>query len=276
MATGEHGTPFRILVAGFGSVSHVQPRDLPNPAFEMIKRLPSSLPPASISHSHTHYPVIEIVAHPDPLPSSYHGLLQTVPSLVRSNIDAVDLILLIGVAVGQEYYSVEQSAGRDGYHEVPDLDRRTLPKGEGVKIWGRKSRETLATGVDLAAVVESWREELAVVHLGHNKKWIGDWKADEAGRRQGQQKSLPDLRHTDDVGSYVCGLLYYSTLAELVRISNERPAATTATSGKREIECRAVFLHVPLLLGDEQLEAGYEVVVALMRALAAVHSDAPR
>jgi len=276
MATGEHGTPFRIFVAGFGSVSHVQPRDLPNPTFEIIKRLPSSLPPASISHSHTHYPIIEIVAHPGPLPSSYHGLLQTVPLLVRSNIDAVDLFLLIGVAVGQEYYSVEQNAVRDGYHEVPDLDRRTLPKSEGVKIWGRKSRERLVTSVDLAAVVKSWHEERAVVHLGNDKKRLGGKKADEAGRGQGQQKSLPDLRHTDDVGSYVCGLLYYSTLAELVRITNERAAATTATSGKREIEGKAVFLHVPLLLGDEQFKAGYEVVVALMRALAVVHSDVTR
>ncbi|KAK8032096.1 hypothetical protein PG990_001830 [Apiospora arundinis] len=143
MATTANKTPFRILVAGFGRVSHVQPRDLPNPAFEIIKRLPPQLAPPCTTknrynHSHPRADAIEIIPHPDPLPSSYHGLLQTMPALVREHSDKVDQILLIGVAVGQQYYSVEQSAARDGYHEVPDLDRRTLAKGEGVKIWGEK------------------------------------------------------------------------------------------------------------------------------------------
>ncbi|KAK7966399.1 uncharacterized protein PG986_000676 [Apiospora aurea] len=259
MATTTDKTAFRILVAGFGSVSHVQPRDLPNPAFEIIKRLPSStLPPTTHGDAHLS---LEIVAHPVPLPSSYHGLLHTIPALVRGNVDAVDLVLLIGVAVGQEYYSVEQSARRDGYHEVPDLERRTLAKGEGVKVWGRKSSERLATSVDLAAVVEAWHEELARVHYGQGKK---SRNADEAGRPK--HRLLPEVRHTDDVGSYVCGLVYYAMLAELVRITEETP-------GKMNVEGKAVFLHAPLLLGEEQLEIGYGVVMALIKALGMVASS---
>ncbi|KAK8066692.1 hypothetical protein PG997_013439 [Apiospora hydei] len=243
MATTTDKTTFRILVAGFGSVSHVQPRDLPNPA-----------------HGDTHRS-LEIVAHPVPLPSSYHGLLHTIPALMRDNIDAVDLVLLIGVAVGQEYYSVEQSARRDGYHEVPDLDRRTLANGEGVKIWGCKSSERLATSVDLAVVVEAWHEELARVHYGQGKK---SKNADEAGRPK--HRLLPEVRRTDDVGSYVCGLVYYATLAELVRITEETP-------GKMNVEGKAVSLHVPLLIGKEQLEIGYGVVMALIKALGMVDSS---
>lgn len=140
MATVEGRAAFRILVAGSFPRPAAEPTQSSS---EIIKRLPSSLPPANTRHSHT-YTSLEIVADPDPLPSSYHGLVHTVPSLVRSNIDAVDLILLIGVAVGQEYYSVEQSAGREGCHEVPDLDRRTLPQSEGVKILdGRAGRAWL-------------------------------------------------------------------------------------------------------------------------------------
>ncbi|KAK8035541.1 hypothetical protein PG993_010536 [Apiospora rasikravindrae] len=271
MAETADKTAFRILVAGFGSVSHVQPRDLPNPAFEIIKRLPSTLSPTNTSHTQ---PNLEIVTHPDPLPSSYHGLLHTVPALVRDNIEAVDLVLLIGVAVGQEYYSVEQSARRDGYHEVPDLDRRTLAKGEGVEIWGRKSRESLATSVDLAAVVEAWHEELAGVQYDQGKgKKVGSKNGEGPGRAR--QQLPPEVRHTDDVGSYVCGLVYYATLAELVRITEERTTAE-ATPGKKNVEGRAVFLHVPLLLGEEQLEMGYGVVMALIKALGMVDSNAAR
>ncbi|KAK6849293.1 Pyrrolidone carboxyl peptidase (Pyroglutamate aminopeptidase) [Apiospora arundinis] len=282
MTTTADKTPFRILVAGFGRVSHVQPRDLPNPAFEIIKRLPPQLAPPcttnnSYNRSHPSADAIEIIAHPDPLPSSYHGLLQTVPALVREHADTVDLILLIGVAVGQQYYSVEQSAGRDGYHEVPDLDRRTLAKGEGVKIWGRKSRERLGTSVDLEAVVESWGEELpANIHVdqhGKNKKTNSGGKG--AATEQGQQ-ILPEVRHTDDVGSYVCGLVYYTALAELRRIAEDRAAESSKTritggeDSNGSVEGNAVFLHVPLLLGEEQLEVGYRVVVALIRALGMV------
>lgn len=282
MSTTADKTPFRILVAGFGRVSHIQPRDLPNPAFEIIKRLPPQLAPPcttnnSYNRSHPSADAIEIIAHPDPLPSSYHGLLQTVPALVREHADTVDLILLIGVAVGQQYYSVEQSAGRDGYHEVPDLDRRTLAKGEGIKIWGRKSRERLVTSVDLEAVVKNWREGVsAAVHVdqdGKNKKTSRGGKEVAAG--QGQQ-ILPEVRHTDDVGSYVCGMVYYTALAELRRVAEERAAEASKakTTGEEDangsVEGSAVFLHVPLLLGEEQLEVGYGVVVALIRALGMV------
>ncbi|KAK6833367.1 Pyrrolidone carboxyl peptidase (Pyroglutamate aminopeptidase) [Apiospora arundinis] len=289
MTTTADKTPFRILVAGFGRVSHVQPRDLPNPAFEIIKRLPPQLAPPcttnnSYNRSHPSADAIEIIAHPDPLPSSYHGLLQTVPALVREHADTVDLILLIGVAVGQQYYSVEQSAGRDGYHEVPDLDRRTLAKGEGVKVWGRKSRERLATSVDLEAAVEGWREWLAATSFhvdyltGKNKTTSSVIKGERPPTATGQQQQLwpPEVRHTDDIGKYVCGLVYYTALAELRRIAEERAAEASKTkmTGKENangsVEGNAVFLHVPLLLGEEQLEVGYRVVVALIRALGMV------
>lgn len=230
----------RIFVTGFGTVSQAQ-RDILNPSFEIAKRLPSSLPAG-----------IDIVTHPDPLRSAYHWLLQTSPQLIQDV--QPDIVLHIGVDIERTYFSVERSAMRDGYHEYPDLDKRTLTKTETQKLWGKKSAERLETSLDLDAVVDIWQSILKEMQVKKKNQKENPQKRAPAKC----SKNISDVRATDDVGSYVCGLLYYTSLAEL---DKREPGG-----GKRN----AVFLHVPLLSGEEEIATGVATVSALIQALGEV------
>lgn len=222
----------RILVTGFGTVSQAL-NNVVNPSFEIVSRLPRS------------FPGVDMIAHPEALRSAYHWLVQTSPQLIRTY--KPDIVLHVGVDVGRDYFSVERGAARDGYHEYPDLDRRTITRNESQKIWGRKSAERLDTTLNLDATVEAWQ-----VCLKINRR-VGN-KGNTRNKGPNTRQPVPDVRVTDDVGNYVCGLLYYASLAEL---EEQNP-------GKMD----AVFLHVPMLSGEEELERGVSVVSALIRALA--------
>jgi pyrrolidone-carboxylate peptidase len=58
------------------------------------------------------------------------------------------------------------------------------------------------------------------------------------------------------VGNYVCGLVYYTTLAEMAKRGE----------GRRN----AVFLQVPPLSGDMELAKGRDVLLSLILALVEV------
>jgi len=61
-----------------------------------------------------------------------------------------------------------------------------------------------------------------------------------------------DLRISDDVGSYVCGFVYYTSLEWF---------------WKRDKEMRVLFLHVPPLNGEEEVEKGVKITMALIEAI---------
>lgn len=61
-----------------------------------------------------------------------------------------------------------------------------------------------------------------------------------------------DLRSSDDVGNYVCGLLYYVSL--LWFYAKDEPG-------------RVLFLHVPSLQGEVTLGTGRDMVVTLIKAV---------
>ena len=174
--------------------------------------------------------------HPEPLRSAYHSLLDVVPALIREH--RPDVALHIGRAEDQAYFSVERSAPRDGYHQIPDVDRKVFTKAETKACWG-KGPATIATALDLDAVREAWERQLRMASGGGGKK----------GKAKG---AAPELRVSDDVGTYVCGFAYYASLAEMAKVGNGR---------------KAVFLHVPPQTGED-VEMGKEVVVALLKALA--------
>jgi pyroglutamyl-peptidase len=73
---------------------------------------------------------------------------------------------------------------------------------------------------------------------------IAGWKA--------RTSNSVDVRASDDVGNYVCGFAYYLSLAKVVQ-----------TKGKG----RVVFLHVPPLEGEREIEKGVEVTIALIKAI---------
>lgn len=172
----------------------------------------------------------------------YHKLLEVSPRLIQQHNPTI--VLHIGLAVERDYFAVEQSAYRDGYHEYPDMERKVISKLDVKKIWGKKSAENLSSSFDLESVVEVWKR-----NLGSRS----DNKA--RGKRDVKlsQQQLPDVRFSDDVGAWVCGLVYYSSLVEFSKSSG----------GQRNV----VFLHVPPLSGDSELEMGKEVVLCLIMAL---------
>ena len=193
-----------------------------NPSWRIASRLPPALPG------------VHLVVHPEPLRSAYHTLLDLVPRLIREH--RPDVALHIGRAAEQAYFSVERSAPRDGYHQFPDVDRRVFTKAETRECWG-KGQAALATSLDLDAVLEAWRRELLAA-CGGGKNGKG---------------AVPEVRVSDDVGTYVCGFAYYASLAEMAKGGDGR---------------RAVFLHVPALETEADIEKGKDVVLALIKALA--------
>ncbi|KAH9884076.1 hypothetical protein F4778DRAFT_574834 [Xylariomycetidae sp. FL2044] len=229
----------RVLVTGFGAFQDVTV----NPSHEIVSRLPASLPGG-----------IRILAHPAPLRAAYHPLVEAAPRLIREH--GPDIVLHVGLAADRDYFAVERSAARDGYHQVPDVDRRVLTKAESRALWGgsgsgsgkkQKSPEVLQTSLDLPAVVEAWRSRLRRADGGAAAK----------GKKGAKAPIEVDMRLSDDVGNYVCGLVYYASLAELAQRGG--PSAGSA-----------VFLHVPPLPTGEDVERGRVVLVALIEALVEV------
>ena len=84
-------------------------------------------------------------------------------------------------------------------------------------------------------------------------KESSSWKK-ERGKEQKRLGADMDVRLSDDVGNYVCGFVYYTSLTELAKRGDGQRAAT--------------FLHIPLLKTEEDIEKGERVVLALIGALA--------
>ncbi|KUJ13574.1 peptidase C15, pyroglutamyl peptidase I-like protein, partial [Mollisia scopiformis] len=74
---------------------------------------------------------------------------------------------------------------------------------------------------------------------------LAKWKANAvAGSGKGKAKGKEfDLRTSDDVGCYVCGFVYYASLE------------------------RVLFLHIPDLQGEAEIQRGRDICVALVKAV---------
>ena len=169
---------------------------------------------------------IQIVTPPEPLKASYHFLFDVVPTLLERH--KPDIVLHIGLAVGRDYFAIEEGADRDGYNQYPDVDRKVFNKTEIKKAWG-KSPSRLTTSYDLEVVLEKW-------HARSKKDF--------------------DLRISDDVGSYVCGFVYYTSL------ERRRKGEGSST----------VFMHVPPLPEKSDIEKGLRVTLGLIEVLAEIKS----
>jgi pyroglutamyl-peptidase len=145
-----------------------------NSSWEIVSRLP-----AMITES---YPRLRIVTPNKPLKVIYQEIASTIPKLVEQHHP--DIAILMGLAAERNYFAVEKSAFRDGYHQIPDEDRKVVTKAESKKLWGR-SPESLETSLDIDDLVSRWKMKV---------------------------KSCADVRASDDVGIYACGFAYYHTL----------------------------------------------------------------
>jgi len=122
------------------------------------------------------------------------------------------------------------------------MDRKVFTKLEGKKAWG-KSPARLDSNVDLESVLEKWKVE--VLGKEKNKKVAGksEKKTNEA---------VVDLRTSDDVGSYVCGFVYYTSLEWFWKKGKQRSV---------------LFLHVPSLDEEKDIAKGVKVTTALIEAV---------
>lgn len=104
------------------------------------------------------------------------------------------------------------------------------------------------------------------------------------------ESALPDVRASPDAGNYLCGFTYFRSLAWYVREGRrqrrrrmrgaeggEGAAANGGAAngvvggagkeGEERVERPVLFLHVPALPTDEDIAAGREVAVAMIRAM---------
>lgn len=163
-----------------------------------------------------------------------------------------DIVLHVGLDTGRDYFALEASAPRDGYHQVPDMERKVFTKAETKSRWG-KLDEYLTTTIDKEDVLRRLRVKLARqhrvnAHAKNDRKRVGK----DSGPASGSDDD--SFRLSDDVGTYICGFIYYTSLAwYALNGTGDRPV---------------VFLHVPPLPTQEDLEKGTKIVTALVEALA--------
>ena len=87
---------------------------------------------------------------------------------------------------------------------------------------------------------------------------------------------MPDVRINPDAGNFLCGFIYYNSLA-WCHSKNPKPSSSEtngdttnggAANGGAKAPPSVIFMHVPDLTSSEsKLHEGWEVTVALIKAL---------
>jgi pyroglutamyl-peptidase len=161
-----------------------------------------------------------------------------VPPLLETH--EPDFIIHMGLAADRDYFSIERGAGRDGYHQIPDEDRKVVTRAETKRLWG-KSPARLDSVIDIEDVLVRWQANARV----------SDGRGKDRGKGRGMAKEW-DLKASDDVGNYVCGFVYYISLEWL---------------WKKKKAAKVLFFHVPNLKSKEEFERGRDITVALIKAV---------
>ncbi|EUC48440.1 hypothetical protein COCMIDRAFT_87368 [Bipolaris oryzae ATCC 44560] len=228
--------PVTVLVTGFGPFLTRFPK---NSSWEIASTLPSLLP-----SSPTNKTPIHIHVHHEPIRVAYATVLNLIPTLLPPGNPmnpSPDIILHIGLAAGRNYYAIEQGSRSRGYGNIADVDRQRFDdESAELQFPASKFPSMLSTGFDTTDVLACWKESL---------KSPSSSSVSEIGSTKG-----PDVRISTDAGNFLCGFIYYNSLAHYYSIKeDERPV---------------IFLHVPdLTSSEEKLREGWEVTVALIKAL---------
>jgi pyroglutamyl-peptidase len=122
---------------------------------------------------------------------------------------------------------MERQSPREPYWEKKDVRGEVFSREQTSKVWpASKYPAILKSTFDTEDVWRRWRDNVS--------------------------DSL-DVRPSDDPGNYLCGFIYYCSMAWYW--------------GKQSKERPVMFLHVPDLPTEEQVDGGREVAVGLIRAL---------
>ncbi|QDS70443.1 hypothetical protein FKW77_009818 [Venturia effusa] len=223
--------PTKITLTAYSSQPYLDTTT--NPSFEITRRLPKTV-------THAGH-LANLYAHPSSLPIDYHGCAKLIPKLLAER--DYDIVLHIGLDVGNSFFHVEKGAEKEGYHQCPDDLKKVITKTQNKMMFG-KAPTRLESGFELDEVLENWKS----VDGAAERVW-------SEGRTRGIDgcgKIVQDLRVTNDVGGHICGFVYYTALKWY---------------WEREHRQRVAFLHVPMLEGQAQVAQGVDVVLRLIKAL---------
>lgn len=166
-----------------------------------------------------------------------------------------DVIVHIGLAAGRRFFALEDRSTRDIYDKIPDVDGELFTDKQTFS----KFPAVLTTSFDAADVLRRWKALLSSTSSTteesssrSSSSSIGSGSGSGSGTASDQ---IPDVRISQNPGNFMCGFIYYNSLAHYFSIKedNERPV---------------VFFHVPDLSGsEEKLRQGREVTIALITAL---------
>jgi pyroglutamyl-peptidase len=197
-----------------------------NSSWEICSSLPDYLPPTSSS------PGIRIVKHPEPIRVVYHEVADLVPKLLSQAEPKPDLVLHMGLAAkfGRRHFAMERQSQRGVYGKEKDVDGCTFGGEEEAMLWSDCPKRLKPT-FDLDDVWRRWQDQLA--------------------------KEDVDARPSDDPGNFLCGFIYYASMAWYWK---------RAQKGK-ETERPVIFMHVPDLPREADVGIGRKVALALIRAM---------
>lgn len=198
--------------------------------------------PALIPASPTNATPIHIYVHHEAIRVAYRHVVELVPKLLppaNPMHPEPEVILHIGLAAGRKFFAIEQGAHGRGFDKIPDVDGERFPDSTAEKTFpSAKFPKVLKTSFDTSDVLARWKANLGYSSVEGN--------ADD--------EDAPDVRISPDAGNFLCGFIYYNSLAHYFSISKEeRPVA---------------FMHVPdLSRSEDRLREGREVAIALIKAL---------
>ncbi|KAK7557201.1 hypothetical protein JOL62DRAFT_503796 [Phyllosticta paracitricarpa] len=233
-----------VLVTGFGPFLSQFPI---NPSHEITKLLPTTLLP---DPSDPTSPRIRLIVHPSPLPVAYHPTATLVPTILAAQNP--DLVLHLGLAAGRNYFALERSSVRIGYGRNKDVLGQRWADFDSDRQWPSHLKAFTEGDGKLC----SYPDRLAT-SLPFEDIWRR-WRA------------LVEVRPSDDVGSFLCGFIYWTTLAWFwaraqQRQKEEREKADAGIEGERPV----LFLHVPGCPEERDLQRGKEITVAAIKAMVA-------
>jgi pyroglutamyl-peptidase len=174
--------------------------------------------------------MIRIIKHPHAIKVAYQTVYDLVPKLLTpvEGERQPDIILHIGLAAGRSFYTLERQSPRSPYWTGRDVDGRVFSQEKTDEFWPLlEFPQFLKPTFNVEDVYERWQGYLPSPSV--------------------------DVRPSSDPGNFLCGFIYYMTMSWFWRKqAEERPV---------------MFLHVPLLVGDEQVEEGKGVAIGLIKAL---------
>jgi pyrrolidone-carboxylate peptidase len=193
--------------------------------------------------------------HHAPIRVSYSTVTSLVPALLppaNPLRPAPEIILHIGLAAGRDFYALERGAHARGYGAIPDVDGERFTDAEAEHRFPADAFPgRIATGFDTDDVLRRWK-----AHLGFSG---GQGHPHMPAEIRTPPKLLPDVRLSDDAGNFMCGFIYWNSLAHYFSMARD---------GSGNAERPVVFLHVPdLSASQDKVAEGVRVTVALIRAL---------